>query len=275
MKRNIPTAILYAALALFTLSLNACSQEDDFAPQGGEDEFHVVTRSANEDANEVFTCDFTLLLFNQTDRTKNEKMNMIFNTNGGYQKTIKSSVLPADVVAYNRYMGVTIKGYGDYSFIPNENQSNKNLFESSDGMIATGTATKGSTLLLNFKHVFAKVLFKVTLGSEFISSENINKVYVAATGLSYFVETFCENKHDEYIAHTAAGTYAKGSVFVKVEIGEYTGDKALVVKLPEDLNLEAGKSYIFNLSVHKNKILLNTDNSHPFGDGWNVESELN
>lgn len=172
-------------------------------------------------------------------------------------------------------MGVTIKGYGDYSFIPNENQSNKNLFESSDGMIATGTATKGSTLLLNFKHVFAKVLFKVTLGSEFISSENINKVYVAATGLSYFVETFCENKHDEYIAHTAAGTYAKGSVFVKVEIGEYTGDKALVVKLPEDLNLEAGKSYIFNLSVHKNKILLNTDNSHPFGDGWNVESELN
>ena len=45
---------IYAALALLTLGFTACSQEEDFTPQGGvgEQEIRLATRATTYDSND-------------------------------------------------------------------------------------------------------------------------------------------------------------------------------------------------------------------------------
>ena len=62
---------IYAALALLTLGFAACQQEEDFAPQGGEKELRIATRStAAEGTTETFTRDFNLDLWSNDNPNK-------------------------------------------------------------------------------------------------------------------------------------------------------------------------------------------------------------
>ena len=65
---------IYAALALVTLGLTACQQEEDFTPQGGEKELRIATRStAAEGTTEAFTRDFNLDLWSNDNPNKYER----------------------------------------------------------------------------------------------------------------------------------------------------------------------------------------------------------
>ena len=92
---------IYTALALLTLGFTACQQEEDFAPQVGEEqELRIATRSTSDvNAAESFTDDFSLELWSTTDNAKYETHSMTYIDGTGWN-TVKSSILPANAFAY-------------------------------------------------------------------------------------------------------------------------------------------------------------------------------
>lgn len=92
---------IYAALALLTLGFAACQQEEDFAPQGGEKELRIATRStAAEGTTETFTRDFNLDLWSNENPDKYERHAMhhdgtswnVVKTNKLYDKTVAFAI---------------------------------------------------------------------------------------------------------------------------------------------------------------------------------------
>lgn len=244
---------LYATLILFTFSFASCEQEDDTSLY--EEMLSIVTRStSNEGTVAPFTDNFYLELWNNVNNT-HETHSMQYNLSLGTwntENTIKTSVLPATVLAYRgNYVHATSPD--NYVITLSSDQSDEDKYKNADVMIAKGTATKGETLSLNFEHYFANVIFFVTLGNEFNSSETISKFYVETTNYNSVSEvTAFKWAANEYRAYIPAGTYQAGSDFVKIAIGDYTGDNQLVAKVPTGgLTVSAGTQYTFNIKVGK------------------------
>lgn len=269
MTKNILT---YAVLALFTLGLNACSQEDDFAPQGEPQEITILTRAAN---SETFTGDFTLELWNDGVHTTHP---MTYTESSGYN-LVKVDNFGTTVNAL-AYCGntVTVTSPDNYTVELSVDQSTEDAFNAADVMIATGTFNENGVLSLNFKHRFAKVSFQVDLAGEFDNSDKITNFLVMTKNDSspdvkaYFTESDASYRYD-CSAYIPTGTYEAGDTFVIVIIG----NNHLVVKMKDVITFAAGTHYTFTLKVGKDKVTItqvSTNNiGNPFDGGWNTDSE--
>ena len=290
MRKNKTLACLLAALAL---TLTACSNEDDpMAPDGDKKEITILTRTATEGEEatntETFTGDFTLELWNDGVHTTHQ---MTYTEGTGWN-AVKVDKLGTNVTALaHRGETVTFTSATDYSVALTEDQSDVDAFNAADVMTATGTVATDGSLSLNFKHHFAKVTFKVYLDGEFQKGTGteqtpITDLYVMTKDSSIpEVTAYCSTAdsnadyHYDCSAYIPAGTYTLGDTFVKIDIGEFTGDKRLEAKMSEDnyLTLTAGTHYTFSLKVGKNKVTIGqviTDNiGNPFGNGWDNDSE--
>lgn len=270
MKRNIPRVILYAALALFTLGLNACSQEDDFAPQEQGQVLRINARSTSDNAELApFTGDFTLELWNDGTRSTHQ---MTYTESSGYN-LVKVDDFGTTVNAL-AYCGntVTVTSPDNYTVELSVDQSTEDAFNAADVMIATGTFNENGVLSLNFKHRFAKVTFNVTFASEF---------EVTATITNFNINTVDNKTVSAYIngktvsAIIPAAVYQGGGTFLNVAVGSGT---PLEVKVPTDgMVFTAGNHYTFNLRVGKNMMTINQLSidgiGNPFNGGWNTDSE--
>ena len=275
----------YIALAALTISLAACSQEDDFAPQGEPQEITILTRAADSgSATETFTGDFTLELWNDGVHTTHQ---MTYTEDTGWN-AVKVDKLGTSVTAL-AYCGntVNVTSLDNYTVELTEDQSDVDAFNAADVMTATGTVATDGSLSLNFKHYFAKVTFKVTLADEFkteIESETaltpITNLYVMTKDSStpevtaYCVATDSDYDYDyECSAYIPAGTYTVGEPFVKITIG----DQVLTAKMKDAITFTAGTHYTFSLKVGKNKVTITqvTTNTigNPFSGGWDNDSE--
>lgn len=267
--------VTYAALALLTLGFAACSQEDDFAPQGEPQEITILTRTATategeETASETFTSPFTLELWNDGVHTTHQ-MNYTIGT--GWSP-VKVDKLGTNVTAL-AYCGntVTFTSLDNYSVELTEDQSTEAAFLAADVMTATGMVATDGSLSLNFEHCFAKVTFYTTINDEYYGTYNISNLYVVTKDSSSPTVTAFNPSLDVYHAHVTAGTYAEGDTFAKVDIG----GNQLVVKMQEETTLTAGTHYTFTLKVGKDKVTITqvtTDNiGNPFDSGWDNDSE--
>lgn len=267
MTKNI---ITYGVLALFTLGLNACSQEDDFAPQEQGQVLRINARSTSDNAELApFTGDFTLELWNDGTPSTHQ---MTYTEGTGWN-TVKVDKLGTTVNAL-AYCGntVNVTSFNDYSVTLTENQSTEDAFNAADVMIATGTFYENGALSLNFEHFYAKVTFNVTLASEFeetatITNFNINTVE------NKTVSAYINGKTVSAII--PAAVYQGGGTFLNVAVGSGT---PLEVKVPTDgMVFTAGNHYTFNLRVGKNMVTINQLSidgiSNPFNGGWNTDSE--
>lgn len=271
MTKNILT---YAVLALFTLGLNACSQEDDFAPQGEPQEITILTRTATategeETISETFTSPFTLELWNDGTRSTHQ---MTYTESSGYN-LVKVDNFGTTVNAL-AYCGntVTVTSPDNYTVELTADQSTEDAFNAADVMIATGTFNENGALSLNFEHFYAKVTFNVTLASEFeetvtITNFNINTVD------NKTVSAYINGKTVSAII--PAAVYQGGGTFLNVTVGSGT---PLEVKVPTDgMLFTAGNHYTFNLRVGKNMVTINQLSidgiGNPFNGGWNTDSE--
>lgn len=231
-------------------------------------EVHAATVRTSSKA---FTGDFTLELWDSQDSSKHETHKMTHD--GNQWNTLKSSVLPANFLAYTGTTGsVTARSATDYTVTPVEDQSTAEKYNAADVMIATGTVSKDESLNLNFEHYFTQIRLTIYRESEFSSEEPIKNIYVR-TGNENVpeVKPYATRTDWFYSAYIPAGTYSSGSVFARIEIGEYTGENALVVTLPQDITLEAGKINEFNLTVGKKLLEITKSDNDSLGSGWTDE----
>ena len=268
--------LTYAALALLTLGFTACQQEEDFAPQVGEEqELRIATRStSDESVTEDFTDDFTLELW--VDATKHETHSMTYTYGTGWN-TVKSSILPANAFAY-KGSSVTDISYTDkwnYTVSLQLDQSDATKLADADVMIATGSANAESPLNLNFQHYYAKVTFNVELASEFNPETDVISRFDVVTCDGDYVKPYVDG--NSYTAVIPANPYFKAGVhFALVTIN---GEK-LEVEIPDEYanpngSFVAGKHYTFDLKVGKDKVTLTpTTTDTDFPGGWNNDSEV-
>ena len=268
---------IYAALALLTLGFTACSQEDDFAPQGGEvQEIRIATRSAdNTGATETYTEDFTMELWNDGTHTTHQ---MTYTEGIGWN-TIKVKKLSASVAAFaHKGSSVTDVSYTDewnYTVNLQLDQSSAEKLADADVMIATGSANAESPLNLNFQHYYTKVTFNVELASEFYPGIDEISRFDVVTCDGDYVKPYVDG--NSYTAVIPANPYFKAGVhFALVTIN----GKKLEVEIPDEYanpngSFVAGTHYTFDLKVGKDKVTLTpTTTDTDFPGGWNNDSEV-
>ena len=289
-RRKITYAVTKGLFLLFAFSflLSSCSQEEEFAPQGGDgQEITILTRAADSgSATETFTGDFTLELWNDGVRTTHQ---MTYTEGTGWN-AVKVDKLGTSVTAL-AYCGntVNVTSLDNYTVKLTEDQSDVDAFNAADVMTATGTVATDGSLSLNFKHYFAKVTFNVTLADEFkTETETETESETALTPITNLhvvtkdsstpeVTAYCVAADSDYdyecSAYIPAGTYAIGEPFVKITIG----GQELTANMKNAITFTAGTHCTFYLKVGKNKVTITqvTTNTigNPFSGGWDNDSE--
>ncbi len=270
----------YIMIAFLTLGFTACQQEEDFAPQIGEEqELRIATRStSDEGATATFTDDFTLELSSTTNNAKYETHSMTYTDGTGWN-TVKSSILPAHALAYkgSYVTGISYtEGKWNYTVKLQLDQSDAEKLADADVMIATGSANVLYPLNLNFEHYYAKVTFNVVLASEFDPEiDEISSFDVVTCDLDKVKPCVDGNIYTAVIP--ANPYYRTGVAFAWVTINE----KLLEVEIPDEYanpngSFEAGTHYTFELKVGKDKVTLTkAPTSNDFPGGWNEEQNLN
>ena len=267
----------YILLATIALAFTACSQDDDFAPQGGEvQEIRIATRSAdNTGATETYTEDFTMELWNDGTHTTHQ---MTYTEGIGWN-TIKVKKLSVSVAAFaHKGSSVTDISYTDEwncTVYLQLDQSSAEKLADADVMIATGSVNAESPLNLNFQHYYAKVTFNVELASEFNPGTDVISRFDVITCDGDYVKPYVDG--NSYTAVIPANPYFKAGVhFALVTIN----GKKLEVEIPDEYanpngSFVAGKHYTFDLKVGKDKVMLTpTTTDTDFPGGWNNDSEV-
>ena len=274
----IKIKLTYAVLALLTFGFTACSQEEDFAPQGGNgQEIRITTRSTSDaGTTETYTDDFTLELWNDGTHTTH----YMTYTEGTGWNAIKVNKLGASVAAFaHKGSSVTDISYtGEWNYTVNLqlDQSSTEKLADADVMITTGCVNTGSPLDLNFQHYYAKVTFNVVIASEFYPGIDEISRFDVVTCDGDYVKPYVDG--NSYTAVIPANPYFKAGVhFALVTIN---GEK-LEVEIPDEYanpngSFDAGKHYTFDLKVGKDKVTLTpTTTDTDFPGGWNYEEDLN
>ena len=143
-------------------------------------------------------------------------------------------------------------------------QSTEEGIKSADRMTATAVASRGNAVNLSFTRQMARVTFVPTLvgGLTAINSFTVQAKDENNTTVTPYAAD------GNYTVILAPGTYAAGEEIVSVVATTETQEFSFVGKTKNDLLIEAGKAYTFNIQVGKDAILFTdvtvkdwTDNS--------------
>lgn len=285
----------YAALALLTLGFASCSQEEGFAPQGGEEqEIHL-----NITAGGVQTRVNTLGTGDQWEtgdrirllRWRNDQHVNYFYTaevaNDGAVTWTPDKKLYWDgkdahtLVASYPNMNLLFDNFG----IPSEQNTLSGLKEA-DCMNAMwkGTPTT-EPINLNLKHRLSKVTVTYTFTSEFEPTVDITpEVYSYTQYILFDINTLERRevaweegddiwvkayKHDEnqFTAIVSPDAYSAGDEFIRI-----TADgKQQIAKMPEAITFAEGTHYTFNLTIGKTAAELTSVSVQPWTDGGAID----
>jgi hypothetical protein len=296
---------IYAALALLTLGFAACQQEEDFAPQGGDKELRIATRStAAEGTAEAFTRDFNLDLWSNENPDKYERHAMhydgtswnVIKTNKLYDKTVAAAV-----AGKSTYMYFTNDGYN----VNVSMDQMKGSIDDYDMMFASSEIVDPSKPLdLHFEHLFVKLTFNIKYGCEYgdipptfyfagIDSHGSLNDMVVISGVRDGEPTRTYSPTEDHTV-SAAINYGDADDFkddkIEVIVGDgtipagteflllfkrYDDAEPMIVKAPEGgLTFVKGKHYTFDLKVGKDKVTLTpTTTDTDFPGGWDNDSE--
>ena len=296
---------IYAVLALLTLGLTAC-QQDDFTPQGGNDEIRIsftsdaIQTSVNtlgtgdkwETGDELYFCrisgdnewaEYSLTATVADDITTWSPSSKLYWDGKGEHRLI---------VNHPCNLGL---GWDDFA-IPDDQSTLENL-KKADCMNARWIGTpRPETISLNLQHRMSMVTVTYTLASEFDSNvEIVPQVYSKArciifsdaddlpmtTSVGQYDIWVKAYKHEEldayenvvakkFTAIVSPDAYAAGDEFIRVTID----GQVLTAKMKEDITFAEGTHYTFDLKVGKDKVTLTpTTTDTDFPGGWDNDSE--
>ena len=296
----------YAALALLTLGFTACQQEEDFTPQGGNDEIRISftsdaiqtrvntlgTGDKWENGDELYFCrisgdnewaEYSLTATVADEVTTWTPDNKLFWDDNGEHKL---------VVNYPSGTGWA----WDRWYILADQSTLLNL-KKADHMNAMwkGTPTT-ENINLNLKHRLSMVTVTYTLASEFEPTADITpEVYSNTQYILFDVNTLARRdiaweegheiwvkayKHEEldayenvvakkFTAIVSPDAYSAGDDFIRINV---EGEQ-LIAKMKEDITFAEGTHYTFDLKVGKDKVTIEKTTIGNDIPGWDNDSE--
>ena len=264
---------IYAVLALITLGLTACSQEDDFIPQGGDDEIRVS-----------FTTDAIQTRVNTLgtgDKWENGDQILVVNTGNDANATFTASVVDEsaswtqdkklfwDGDGNNTLLASYPAGSGYGSFTLPTDQSDELKLKSADYMNAYcfGSKSQGAVTFA-MQHRMAMITATYDIKNEFAQGSALSKAEVYSTSSTATFDYTQEGimsvdeesqwvsayiRDGKFTAIVMPGEYKTGDELMRVTVDGAT--EPLIVKAKEDFTLGEGEHRAFTLSVGKEYIL--------------------
>ena len=262
---------IYAALALLTLGLTAC-QQDDFTPQGGNDEIRIS-----------FTSDAIQTRVNTLgtgDKWENGDQILVVNVANDVSATFTASVASEsaswtqDKKLYwegdgsNTLLASYPAGSGYGSFTLPTDQNNELKLKSADYMNAycVGSKSQGAVTFA-MQHRMAMITATYDIKNEFAQGSALSKAEVYSTSSTATFDYTQEGimsvdeesqwvsayiRDGKFTAIVMPGEYKTGDELMRVTVDGAT--EPLIVKAKEDFTLGEGEHRAFTLSVGKEYI---------------------
>ena len=263
---------IYAALALLTLGFAACQQEEDFTPQGGNDEIRIS-----------FTTDAIQTRVNTLgtgDKWENGDQILAYNTSNRMDATFTASVVDEsaswtqDKKLYwegdgsNTLLASYPAGSGYGSFTLPTDQNNELKLKSADYMNAycVGSKSQGAVTFA-MQHRMAMITATYDIKNEFAQGSALSKAEVYSTSSTATFDYTQEGimsvdeesqwvsayiRDGKFTAIVMPGEYKTGDELMRVTVDGAT--EPLIVKAKEDFTLGEGEHRAFTLSVGKEYI---------------------
>ena len=263
---------IYAALALVTLGFTACQQEDDFTPQGGNDEIRIS-----------FTSDAIQTRVNTLgtgDKWENGDQILVYNTSNRMDATFTASVVDESALwtqekklfwdgdGNNTLLAVYPAGSEYGSFTLPTDQSDETKLKSADYMNAycVGSKSQGAVTFA-MKHRMAMLTATYDFKNEFAQGTVLSKAEVYSTSSTATFDYTQEGimsvdeesqwvsayiRDGKFTAIVMPGEYKTGDELMRVTVDGAT--EPLIVKAKEDFTLGEGEHRAFTLSVGKEYI---------------------
>ena len=263
---------IYAALALLTLGFAACQQEEDFTPQGGNDEIRIS-----------FTSDAIQTRVNTLgtgDKWENGDQILVVNVANDMSATFTASVASEsaswtqDKKLYwesdgsNTLLASYPAGSGYGSFTLPTDQNNELKLKSADYMNAycVGSKSQGAVTFA-MQHRMAMITATYDIKNEFAQGSALSKAEVYSTSSTATFDYTQEGimsvdeesqwvsayiRDGKFTAIVMPGEYKTGDELMRVTVDGAT--EPLIVKAKEDFTLGEGEHRAFTLSVGKEYI---------------------
>ena len=263
---------IYAVLALLTLGFTACQQEEDFTPQGGNDEIRIS-----------FTSDAIQTRVNTLgtgDKWENGDQILVVNVANDVSATFTASVASEsaswtqDKKLYwesdgsNTLLASYPAGSGYGSFTLPTDQNNELKLKSADYMNAycVGSKSQGAVTFA-MQHRMAMITATYDIKNEFAQGSALSKAEVYSTSSTATFDYTQEGimsvdeesqwvsayiRDGKFTAIVMPGEYKTGDELMRVTVDGAT--EPLIVKAKEDFTLGEGEHRAFTLSVGKEYI---------------------
>ena len=263
---------IYAALALLTLGFTACQQEEDFTPQGGNDEIRIS-----------FTSDAIQTRVNTLgtgDKWENGDQILVYNTSNRMDATFTASVVDESALwtqekklfwdgdGNNTLLASYPAGSGYGSFTLPTDQSDELKLKSADYMNAYcfGSKSQGAVTFA-MQHRMAMITATYDIKNEFAQGSALSKAEVYSTSSTATFDYTQEGimsvdeesqwvsayiRDGKFTAIVMPGEYKTGDELMRVTVDGAT--EQLIVKAKEDFTLGEGEHRAFTLSVGKEYI---------------------
>ena len=263
---------IHAALALLTLGFTACQQEEDFTPQGGNDEIRIS-----------FTSDAIQTRVNTLgtgDKWENGDQILVVNVANDVSATFTASVASEsaswtqDKKLYwegdgsNTLLASYPAGSGYGSFTLPTDQSDEIKLKSADYMNAYCVSSKSQgAVTFAMQHRMAMITATYTVENEFAQGTVLSKAEVYSTSSTATFDYTQEGimsvdeesqwvsayiRDGKFTAIVMPGEYKTGDELMRVTVDGAT--EPLIVKAKEDFTLGEGEHRAFTLSVGKEYI---------------------
>lgn len=286
----------YIALAALAFTFAACSQVDDFTPQGDQKDTPITIASAAvaEPATRVITDD------NKLEGIMNEESAHmgVFVTGGSADKYNATNMhwqhdgdhwdCTKTVLFEGASSQQKIYAYSPF-FFDSTGSIAVNASDQTDWLVATATDLTSSVVELTMTHALAKLVLKPTFGNEVEESQrNIAKVEVGdmyASGTLNISDnkwsnlpeanTTLEMKNNEVLIIPMSNCTSFPIIITMADGRKF---KTTINLATVDNMLGAGAQYNLHIQVGQDKVTIEqistSDFDSPFGYGWDNENDL-
>ena len=263
---------IYAALALLTLGLTACQQEEDFAPQGSGDEIRISfttdaikTRVNTLEGGNVWENGDQILVVNVANDVSATFTASVASESASWTQDKK---LYWEGDGSNTLLASYPAGSGYGSFTLPTDQNNELKLKSADYMNAycVGSKSQGAVTFA-MQHRMAMITATYDIKNEFAQGSALSKAEVYSTSSTATFDYTQEGimsvdeesqwvsayiRDGKFTAIVMPGEYKTGDELMRVTVDGAT--EPLIVKAKEDFTLGEGEHRAFTLSVGKEYI---------------------
>lgn len=299
----------YIALAVLALSFAACTQEDDFTPQGNQKDTPLAIASAGV---AELTTRATITTQNSTDYLTGGSIGVyVHSATGDSYKgdnikwTYRNGFWELDaetvVLFENNGEKQQIAAYYPYAE-PTEGKVQITLpeaygddYDNYDYLYGEYAPLTSNPAAIKMKHLMAKVTVNVTTGTDIDAGDGVKSVELV--GVPRTADwTLPDVTLSNYGTNADIALYGKGSAYCGYALPN--GAESLALRITTDSGrlftltalldnaettddtevLSSGIHYTVSVKVGKDKVTIEqistSDFDSPFGDGWNNENDL-